>query len=653
MIFKARINAWRARLQRILEGSPRRKYSIIAGISLLLPLGLMLWTETLQRGSLISAFEWMLKNATISMFNYGIYLSVFVLIYALVGRFIFAAGLSALLLALAALTSYFKASLIGEPFFPWDLMLRKEGLNIFPYISSFSAAFKLLAILLCIVCIFLLRIVVPKLSLPLLVRLGLGLLSIYVLYAAGVQSPWAGKLAKELGYKETVWNQNKNYADNGLAAAFVMNIKHTIIERPEGYSKEELARIADSIVAIQQASAQSASGKQDNSTLSGQAAVKPNVIFIMNEAFWDPTLLPNVSFSEDPIPIVRGLQQQFTSGYLLSPQFGGGTSNVEFEVLTGLSMSLLPQGAVPYQQHVGDSLPTLASYFEDQGYYSMGIHPYDGWFWSRNRVYKSFGFERFKSKTGFDNPQFKGAYISDEEVTKSIIEEVSASERPMFIYAVTMQNHGPYSKPRYQEHEVQVSGELTEDAAQILQTYTQGVRDADKALGDLIAHFEQSGEPTVIIFYGDHLPMLGEEYSVYLQGGLISSSSAWEWSLEEWQRMRSMPFVTWSNIPMEKQSYPALSNAFLGSVILDGLHMAKPAQFALGSKLAKQLPAMTGPLYVDAQSQLYAKVPEHSKLLVDDYRKVQYDLMFGKRYLADYVDSAFIRKAPLEGYTLE
>lgn len=223
----------------------------------------------------------------------------------------------------------------------------------------------------------------------------------------------------------------------------------------------------------------------------------------------------------------------------------------------------------------------------------------------------------------------------------------------MFIYAVTMQNHGPYSKPRYQEHEVQVSGELTEDAAQILQTYTQGVRDADKALGDLIAHFEQSGEPTVIIFYGDHLPMLGEEYSVYLQGGLISSSSAWEWSLEEWQRMRSMPFVTWSNIPMEKQSYPALSNAFLGSVILDGLHMAKPAQFALGSKLAKQLPAMTGPLYVDAQSQLYAKVPEHSKLLVDDYRKVQYDLMFGKRYLADYVDSAFIRKAPLEGYTLE
>jgi len=653
MIFTARIIAWRAGLQRILEGSPLRKYSSITGMTLLLPIGLVLWTEMLQRGSLISAVEWMLKNTTISMFNYGIYITLFILVYALVGRFVVAAGLSALLLTLAALTSYFKSSLIGEPFFPWDLMLRKEGLNIFPYISSFSAASKLLIILLCIICIFLLRIIVPKLSLPLLVRLMFGLLSIYVLYAAGVQSTWAGKLAKELGYKETVWNQNKTYTDNGLAAAFIMNVKHTIIERPEGYSKEELARIADSIVTIQQDRAQSANGVQDNSSASGRAEVMPNVIFIMNEAFWDPMLLPNVSFSEDPIPTVRGLQQQFTSGYLLSPQFGGGTSNVEFEVLTGLSMSLLPQGAVPYQQHVGDSLPTLASYFEDQGYYSMGIHPYDGWFWSRNRVYKSFGFERYKSKTGFDNPQFKGAYISDEEVTKSIIEEVSASDRPMFIYAVTMQNHGPYSKPRYQDHEVQVSGELTEEAAQILQTYTQGVRDADKALGDLITHFEQSGEPTVIIFYGDHLPMLGEQYSVYLQGGLISSPSAWEWSLEEWQRMRSIPFVTWSNMPMEKQMYPALSYSFLGSVILDELHMGKPAQFALGSMLAKKLPAMTGALYVDAESQLYNKVPEHSKSLVDDYLKVQYDLMFGKRYLADYVDGTFIRKTPLEGYTLE
>lgn len=652
MMINRRMSEGRAVLHRLLEGSPLRRRGTIAALLLLLPLCLMIVTETLHRGSLTGAFEWLTDHSQVALFNYVLYFSLLALLYAIVGPIVWAAGLMSLLVTLMALISYFKLKFIGEPFFPWDLRQNKEGLNIFPYISSFSSAAKLSVLLLGIVGVFLLRLIVPKLSMSWPTRLVLGVLAACLVYGVGVQAGWAGSLSRQLGYKEIVWNQEKTYADNGLMVAFIMNVKHSIIERPDGYSDKEMSRIAQ-VIAQEQASPHGMEpdgADMDNGLASPS---RPHVIFIMNEAFWDPTVMPEVTFSEDPIPTVRKLQQSFTSGNLLSPQFGGGTSNAEFEVLSGLSMSLLPQGAVPYQQYIGDSLPSLASYFASQGYYSMGIHPYDGWFWSRNRVYRSLGFERFRSKTGFENPQMRGFYISDKEVTEHIIDEVRTSERPMFIYAVTMQNHGPYTKQRYKEHEVQVEGQLTEEARQILETYTQGVRDADNALAQLIAYFEQSNEPVIIVFYGDHLPMLGAEYSVYVQGGLISSPQAADWSLEERKRMRSVPFVTWSNLAMERQVYPVLSNTFLGSVILDSLQMKKPAQFALGARLARELPGMTGPLYADSQEKLYSKIPDQAASLVNDFRLLQYDLLFGKRYVANAIDSEYIYNPPQENYKME
>ncbi len=181
---------------------------------------------------------------------------------------------------------------------------------------------------------------------------------------------------------------------------------------------------------------------------------KPNVIFIMNEAFWDPTLLKNVKFSEDPLPTVHRLQKEMTSGFLLSPQFGGGTSNVEFEILSGQSMSFMPAGSVPYQQYISRPLPSLASYFKSQGYASTAIHSYERWFWNRENVYRYMGFDEFISKEGFDNPVNKGAFIADDEVSRRIIQEVEENEEPTFIYAVTMQNHGPYDDNRYGDNPI-------------------------------------------------------------------------------------------------------------------------------------------------------------------------------------------------------
>jgi phosphoglycerol transferase MdoB-like AlkP superfamily enzyme len=618
----------------------RTRSSILIAL-LVLPALFVIGVELIQRGSFLETMSWMKLHPNLFYFNYIINLFVFLFLYCLIGSLAISMGFTALVLFMIALISYFKVKMIGEPFFPWDLLLKKESMNIAPYITGTAALVKLALIAIVVLGIFSLRFVIPRLSLSWKGRIVLGLLSLFVLYSVALKTPLGNHLATRMSVSEVPWDQQQNYADNGVTAAFTLNVKNAIVPKPEGYDKPAIEAVAQNIVSL--------ATKKSSSTdpLGGK---KPNVIFVMNEAFWDPTMLPNVTYSEDPVPTLHRLQKESTSGYLLSPQYGGGTSNVEFEVLTGYSMSFLPGGSVPYQQYIRKSTPTLASYFEGQGYKSMGIHPYEGWFWDRINVYEKFGFESFKYKDHFKNPEVKGFFISDAEVTRSIIEEVDNTQKPMFIYAITMQNHGPYDSVRYSSNPIQANGKLTKNAKNILETYTHGARDADQALKDLIDHYEKSDEPTIVVFYGDHLPMLGLDYDVYKQGGLVHTGNSAEWSLEELKKIHSVPFVMWSNFDMPKQTIPTLSYSFLGAHVLDALHMDKPAQFAVNNQLSQKLPGMLSNLYVDSNQKLYPTVPDNLKLQVDEYRDVQYDLLFGKKFLADYMDRDFLTKSTVPNF---
>jgi phosphoglycerol transferase MdoB-like AlkP superfamily enzyme len=619
-------------------------YSAIFIAMLIMPALLVIGVEYIQRGTLHAAMDWMNHNHPLFYFNYMINLCLALLIYCILGSLTVSLGVTSFLLFTISLISYFKMKMIGEPFVPWDVLLKKESMNISQYISSSDAKIKIAMLAAIVLGLFLLRIVVPRLSIPWKSRIVLGLLSMFMIYSVAFKTSLGDHIETRLNVSEIAWDQQQNYTDNGLSAAFTMNVKNAVVRKPLGYDKPAIQAVAQDIV---RTAAQQPVGEDP---LKGK---KPNVIFVMNEAFWDPTLLPGVTFSEDPIPTVHRLQKESTSGYLLSPQFGGGTSNVEFEVLTGYSMSFLPGGSIPYQQYINKPTPTLASFFEGQGYKSMGIHPYEGWFWDRKNVYEKFGFESFKYKELFTNPEVNGFFISDAEVTRSIIDEVDNTQKPMFIYAVTMQNHGPYDTPRYPSNPIKAAGNLTVEAKNVLETYTHGAHDADKALSDLIAHYEKSNEPTVVIFYGDHLPMLGPDYDVYKQTGFVHSGNPADWSLEELKKIHSVPFVMWSNFNLPKQTIPTLSNSFLGGNVLDALHLEKPAQFAVSDQLSQKLPGMLSNLYVDSNQNLSSTVPDEMKQQVSQYRDVQYDLLFGKKFLADFIDSDFLNRGSLPNFNEE
>lgn len=614
---------------------------ILAAAAVLLTIGM----EWIGRGSLSQTTGWIGNNFRIFLLNGLLVFSVTALFYSLVGSIFPSLAISTLLLALAALISYFKSRLIGEPFFPWDIFLNKEGMNIAPLVTGQAAVVRIGAVLLAVAALIALRLLLPRFSVSWRCRIGMGLAAIGVLGCFALQTNWTSRLVERAGVEEYVWNQSENYDANGLLLAFTRNVKNAIITKPAGYSDTAIHLIAQQMMSRRQDLTM-----EKTVAASSAVGVQPNVVFIMNEAFWDPTLLPGVTFSEDPIPTFHALQEQSGVRYMLSPQFGGGTSNVEFEILSGLSTSFLPTGSVPYQQYISRPLPSLASYFHSEGYRSLAIHPYEGWFWNRENVYKYLGFEGFKSIDSFVNPEYKGAFIGDAEVARSIINEIDHTDAPVFTYAVTMQNHGPYDDDRYGGTTITVDGMLSAENKQMLQTYVQGVHDADASLRQLIEHYEQSEEPTFIIFYGDHLPMLGYDYDVYKQGGFIQTGLAKDWTLEELKKMHSVPFVTWSNFPVKDEAVSTISSSFLGSYVLNALSMKTPGNFALDSELYRMLPGMLYNLTVDSDGALAQNVPASYADKVNDYRLLQYDMLFGEKYLTGQIDASFLNQDVQPGY---
>lgn len=631
-----------------------QKAALIGGILIAASILLSIQVEWISRGSLSEALAWLEHNKAKFALNALIGCSALAFIYSLLGSLFLSIAAATILFSVVAFINYYKSKLVGEPFFPWDIILNKEGMDVGPLFTGGTDLLRVLIIIVVLAVLVALHVRLRKwLRVSWVSRTMLGVLSLIVMVSFGLQVSWAKERVIRAGVDETIWNQQVNYDSNGLLLAFTLNVQHTIVEEPEGYGEAAMDQLAGEIAAQRNEAVAAFNPLDDDAEVAAEESKKPNVIFIMSEAFWDPTLLTNVSFSADPLPTIHQLQKEHPSGFMLSPQFGGGTSNVEFEVLTGFSMSLLPAGSVPYLQYVERPIPSLASYFEDQGYRSLAIHSYEGWFWNRESVYRQLGFEGFKSMDGFVDPQYKGPYIADDEVADSIIQEVDQTEEPVFIYAVTMQNHAPYSDPdRYGEggNTFKVSGDLTQEAKDMLETYTQGAYDADQSLRKLIEHYQESDEPTYIIFFGDHLPTLGLEYDLYRQAGFVESGKPDEWSLEEYKRLRSTPFVTWSNFPIQEEQVDLISSSFLGSYVMNALSMEPKGQFAFNAQFYKTTPGLVRNLVVDSSNRLAHTISEEYQSQLDQYSLLQYDILLGDQYSARKLDTDFLLKDVLPAY---
>ena len=572
---------------------------------LMIPLVTLLALQIFYSGNLHSVYAWVVENPKQFFVSYVLMFAIVNIFYSLPRKAYLA--MSGVLFALFSILGYIsrqKLIIKGSPLLPTDFSLAKEAIGIS---SSFQNVYVWMA----------------SISMGALVMIGLMLK-----FTPREKYKWVHKtvvfvtsitlltvfytafapIEKVFALQSNNLSQKMNYEKNGMMLGFALNAEYLKVPEPANYQEDAIKQVRDA----------------SKATYETDPEFTPNVIFVMSEAFWDPTLMKDVSFSEDPMPFFHSLQKSQTSGTMLSPVYGGGTANTEFEALTGFSTQLLPEGSIPYAQYMNKPIEALPSILQKQGYATSAIHPYDNWFYNRNGVYKNLGFDKFVSKEFFNSLKTNGQYILDTELTEKMLAEIKATDKPDFIYATSMQNHGPYSTtpntPNSQS-KIKVSGNLSPDSQAILENYTNSVAEVDQSLKQLIEGLQQSNEPTEVIFYGDHLPMLGEDYSVYKDADFVKGDTTYE----DYMKLHSVPFVTWNNFSTDKKDLNLSSN-FLGTYALE---LAKKT----GSPMTDYLSNLMKNDADVVMKQEYASKEKITPAEVDKYKLLQYDLMFGKRFI--------------------
>ncbi|MEK6268709.1 MAG: LTA synthase family protein [Planococcus sp. (in: firmicutes)] len=586
--------------------------------------------ETYLNGSYAERAAWRGEHKEAFFFNYMIAFSVFIIFLGIFNRYFISFVVTNALLVTLAVFSFYKFSFLGEFLYPWDLMLYNNVLNLLPNLYETINMTQVLIVFGLIVAVLAAFIAFLFIKKPkrwirlnpwvrlLFVGLGAAYLSIFIFYRS---IPEVESTLKDVDINNMTFDQERNYKTNGFLLTFMLNMQSAIVLPPSGYSEKNIMEIVDGLNKVE---------TQSNSA----ASKNPNIIFIMSESFWDPTTIEGVTFNNDPMPTVRSQQ----NGNVLAPAFGGGTSNVEFEALTGFTNMFLPPGSVPYQQYIKNEIPAMPNYLSSLGYETTAIHPYPKWFWNREEVYKHIGFDTFIDIDGFTDPLYKGPYVSDQQVTDTIIEQTEADEDPSFIYAITMQNHTSYNVDKYDDFTVETQTPPGVDPVfnLLLRSYTQGIADADAAFKRLIDYYETSDEPTIVVFFGDHLPAIGNDYKFFKQAEYVPRGAGdVNWSLDDQLKMRSTPLAIWNNFGTEVPDLGTISPSFLAPTVFELAGIEQPLYHAVLENFQAEMPGYTNEVKVDADGKLYKVTPDKIEDVKKQYELIQYDLLFGDQYSAE------------------
>lgn len=577
--------------------------------------------------SFIEAMNWIYFYNMQFILSFVVIYAIYILVYNLIGKVFLSIVLTSCTLVILCIVNYLKLIFRGDPLYPSDFTQITHMQSVIPMVMdyfSWSYIFVIIvSIVACIVAGIYMRRYIQNVKIHLGIRALLVVGSIFVLYAYGnFANTFMNKVFQKSGVDFVLWNQNENYASNGFVLGFISNLDTTVMEKPKNYSKENMLQIANDIK------------KQYSGNIGNQKKKeKPNIIFVMSESFWDPTKVTNLSFSEDPVPNLHHYIENFPGGQTISPTFGGNTANVEFEALTSYSMSLLKPGSIPYQQVITNKkeVPSIPTALKKEGYYTSAIHSFGRTFFKRDDVYKVLGFDKFNAEDTMENVDIDGDYISDLAMSKEIIAELEEQKQPTFIHAVTMQNHFPFTEGRFGENLIEISGLENEESKGELETYTEGLRRSDEALQYLIEQLDNLDRPTLLVFFGDHLPSLGTNKSFYKENGYITN----EKTPSERLAMAQTPLLMYANFDMPNDNLGLVSPIHFSNLIFDYAGLNKSLFYQFLSELYKEIPVLRDELKVDKNGEVINDLTKKQKEMLEQYKMLQYDLLVGNQYSTD------------------
>ena len=460
-------------------------------------------------------------------------------------------------------------------------------------------------------------------------------------WGLGADDSWATKFAHNLSDRPQPWNPIADATSNGPAINFLQLAHTKIMDKPEDYSEETMTKIAKKY-----------SKEADSINQSRTTNLTDNtVIMVLSETFSDPTRVPGVSFAEDPMPNIRQIKSETTSGLMLSPGYGGGTANIEYQALTGLSMANYSDTlSIAYQQLVpgqkwDQSLNQLWNEKNGEDS-SVAFHAYNRGMYFRDINYKKFEFSKFYATDG--TPELTDLrlidsawYASDESFYSQVLKKVQSSDGDKFYQVVTMQNHMPYEDiyTDNQFKELDTSENLQENERLNIETYTKGLNYTDQATQDFLNTLNNIDRPITVIFYGDHLP------------GIYSTAYS---DSDNILGLHETDYFIWSNnvssaagTKLDDASSAYTSSNYFSAQLASHLNAKVSPYLAFLTEMHQAIPAMSvpsaaggssdKPVYLNAAgARMNEKdLSEEAKALLHDYKLIQYDMSAGKNYLKD------------------
>lgn len=580
---------------------------------------------------------WRIVQApTMLLLNILPVLLVILLLFFLTRKLFFSVSCSAVLFIFFAVTDRVKVIMRQEPLLPTDLTLVKETVAIlktFPVYQLVLIGLLLVAFVVLLVLSFKKS---RKTDLPVIPRV-IGLVLVIACAFGANQFIYADK-GRYDAYPtvDNPYFQVNQYNTKGMIYSFLHQYNITKMTAPEGYDANYFAEL-------------------ENTTQWAPPVNQeyPHIIMIMGEAFSDLSENPHLDFTgyRDPLQNFKAIcnSDNAYSGHIAIANFGGGTSNSEYDVLTGCATRYLDNPLPSYNFIHGD-FDGIPRQLQKVGYETLSIHPGYAWFYNRQNVYPDLGFETcYFLEDSFDlETQGYGGYINEVVTMDKIIDtldtHIQEKDSPLFSFTVTIQNHGPYEK-HYGTLPANFSTDVPLDETQtdLLTQYFTGVIDADEQIGRLKEYAENSEEPIVLVYFGDHLPGFsnGMEFFDLLDYPIDANGTP-----EEQLAVYETPYFIWQNDSAEalcgnikdsaaKLELPEnglMSSQFLGTTVLELFVPGYESPLhQLNNMLRKELPVCANTIYVDADGNYTEFISAEQQEMVKTLKNWQYYKLFDEK----------------------
>lgn len=560
------------------------------------------------------------------LLNLGFYYSALLLVTAITTRTDVAFTVITIVPMVLGIANNISMQTRDLPIYPWDILSAKTAMTVVDnYHINFTpsflfATFSLIAII----------IISYKINIRLKYKLKwlyfvpvIASVIIFSSYIAIINSIFRTEAnASKKGFYPYLFSASYLYKYNGTPVSFIYTLKFLNLSPPQGYDIEDIEKL---YTEYQEKAKADAEEKKD--------AVRPNIIVIMNEAFSDPSILGDFRTNTSYMPFISSLVNsgEAVMGNVMVSVKGGNTPNSEFEFLTGTSMAFLPSGSIPYQQYIDGKTQTFVSQMNSLGYYTIGMHNYHATGWERNEIYQDFGFDKIMFNEDMKYQEFIRSYLSDYSLYKEIfdIQESKSKDDPMFLFAVTMQNHGDYPNSKNGNFIPSVNV-LDNNFAYVsyLNNYLSLIRESDYAFEKLINYYENCDEPTVILMFGDHQPN-DHVVSPILKANGINLSSA---TLEQQQGRYFTPYIMWSNYDIDMSGMPErLSLNYLAAILADACDIPLTPFQLWQMEMFNEYPMMNAFCYVDKNGVYHSVADIKNINILQTLNKIQYNLVFDRK----------------------